>query len=245
MWPTPAARYEGAMQSPALTLAHPALDRPLSAHVNRRARRMALKVDPAGGEVVVTLPPGVSRRTAEAFLDRNIDWVRARLAALPPAVPFADGAVLPLFGRPLTLCHRPGRGAVRLDAEAGLLLAGGEADHLPRRVTDWLRAQARRELGALVRGHAARIGRKVARVTVRDTRSRWGSCAADGAISFSWRLALAPRWVADYVAAHEAAHLVHADHSPAFWALCRRLHDQVGPARAWLKANGAALHRYG
>ena len=121
----------------------------------------------------------------------------------------------------------------------------GRAEHLPRRVRDYLKAEAKQELSVRSHDKAAAIGQRVTRVTLRDTKSRWGSCSHQGALSYSWRLILAPESVLDYVAAHEVAHLVHMDHSPSFWRLVADLHPDPDSARAWLKRDGSALWRYG
>ena len=127
----------------------------------------------------------------------------------------------------------------------GVIRVGGRAEHVPRRVLDYLTGEARRELAVRARAKAALLGARVAAVTVRDTRSRWGSCSATGRLSFSWRLILTPDAVLDYVVAHEVAHLKEMNHSARFWAVCARLTAEVEAPRAWLKANGARLLRYG
>jgi predicted metal-dependent hydrolase len=90
--------------------------------------------------------------------------------------------------------------------------------------------------------YAAKIGRRVTRVTLRDTRSRWGSCTAEGALMYSWRLIMAPPEVLRYVAAHEVAHLVEMNHSNRFWAVVEGLYPGWQTQRAWLRSHGGALH---
>ena len=126
-----------------------------------------------------------------------------------------------------------------------ILFVSGRAEHLKRRVRDWLKEEARRSLGVLAHEFAARLARPVRRITIRDPRSRWGSCSRDGTLSLSWRLVLAPERVARYVVAHEAAHLKHMNHSAAFWRTVDSLVDDAAPARAWLRRHGAALHGFG
>jgi predicted metal-dependent hydrolase len=125
------------------------------------------------------------------------------------------------------------------------LLAGGDARHINRRITDWLKAEARRTLTARADFYADAVGRNRGPVSIRDTRSRWGSCARDGALSFSWRLILAPPAILDYVAAHECAHLVHLNHSPAYWRVLMELGAAARAARDWFAAHGQGLYAYG
>ncbi|MGC8477205.1 MAG: M48 family metallopeptidase, partial [Acetobacteraceae bacterium] len=209
-----------------------------------RARRVSLRIDHRAGRVIVTLPNRAGRPAGMALLMTHADWVRERLSALPEATPFADDALVPLHGVPHRIRHILGlRGGTR--AEAGELLVGGEPAFLARRVADFLRAEALRSLRALVAAKERPAGRTATRVTVKDTRSRWGSCSAQGAISFSWRLVMAPPFVQDYVAAHEVAHLVHMNHGARFWALVTALTPHTAPALAWLRREGARLGRIG
>jgi len=221
---------------------------PLEVRASSRARRLTLRVDPARELVQVVAPPGVGDAEVKRFVGRHLEWVMKRLAAIPPRFPFVPGAVLPILGRAHTLRHDPalGRTARLVEGPDGpLLLVGGEAAFVPARTLAFLKAEAKRQLADRARDKAALIGARVMAVTVRDTRSRWGSCSTTGRLSFSWRLLLTPEPVFDYVVAHEVAHLREMNHSPRFWALCASLTPEVEGPRAWLKANGARLHRYG
>lgn len=211
---------------------------------SRRARRVSLRIDPRGGAVVVTLPPRAGRNAGVALLMDHANWVAERLAALPGEIPFADGAVIPLHGIDHRIRHHPGRG-VPVRVEERDILVSGDAEFLPRRVADFLRAEARRRLSALVAQKAAQAGLVARRLTVKDTRSRWGSCAASGNLAFSWRLVMAPRHVQDYVAAHEVAHLRHMNHGPRFWALANELTPHTDAAVVWLRTEGPRLLRIG
>lgn len=209
-----------------------------------RARRVSLRIDPREGAVVVTLPPRTGRRHGLALLQVHAAWVAARLAALSPALPLAPGVELPLGGVPHVIRHVPGgRGGVWL--EGGAILVAGEAEFLPRRLADFLKAEARRQIGVLARGHAATLGAKPRGLRLKDTRSRWGSCAPNGTLAFSWRLVMAPGWVLDYVVAHEVAHLRELNHSERFWALVDGLTPHREAAVAWLKQHGPGLLRVG
>jgi predicted metal-dependent hydrolase len=211
---------------------------------NSRARRVSLRVDPRGGAVVVTLPTRASHRSGMALLLSHVDWVADRLAALPEAVPFADGAMVPLCGVSHRIRHVPtARGGVWL--HDGELHVSGAPEFLRRRVVDFLRAEARRRLTALVAVKAALGNVAPKRVVVKDTTSRWGSCASDKTLAFCWRLVMAPEFVQDYVVAHEVAHIGHMHHGTSFWAQVERLTPHTKAAIAWLRRDGARLQRIG
>jgi predicted metal-dependent hydrolase len=156
---------------------------------------------------------------------------------------------VPLRGEPHRIEHRPGeRGTVWAelgDDGARTLCVAGEAPHIARRIRDYLKREAKRELEAASRAYAEQLGVKVKRVSVRDQASRWGSCSNTGVLSYSWRLILAPPFVLDYLAAHEVAHLVEMNHSRAFWRVVGRICPNTARAKTWLDTHGADLHRYG
>jgi predicted metal-dependent hydrolase len=209
-----------------------------------RARRVSLRIDPSAGDVVVTLPPRAGRGAGVALLMTHADWVTNRLAALPDAVPFTDGAIVSIDGIPTRIRHVPdARGGAWL--QDGELHVSGAEEFLRRRTTDFLRTEARRCLAAQATQKAALIERQPRRISVKDTRSRWGSCASDGSISFCWRLIMAPKFVQDYVVAHEVAHLRHMDHGDRFWALVNQLTPHTASAVPWLRTEGSRLLRMG
>lgn len=218
-----------------------------------RARRFTLRVRAATLDAVLTMPAGGTLRAAKTFAERHAAWIGDRLKTLPRKIPFAVGSTIPFRGAELPIVASSGlRAAAFLDvglrpdgSHGPVLRVAGTPAEQHRRVTAFLQAEARRDLEAAVRRHAAAVGRPVRTVTLRDTRSRWGSCSARGALNFSWRLVMAPPVVLDYLAAHEVAHLVHLDHSPAYWAVAARLAPELPAAEAWLRAHGAALHRFG
>ena len=211
---------------------------------SQKARRISLRIDPRGGGVVVTLPPRASRRAGMALVTNHADWIAQRLAALPEAIKFVHGAAVPLDDVAHPIAHVPHRtGGVWI--EEGRIMVSGEAQFVSRRVADFLRAEARRRLSALVQQKAAQAGLRPSRVAVKDTRSRWGSCAASRNLSFSWRLVMAPPFVQDYVVAHEVAHLAHMNHGPQFWAKVGTLSPHTEPAMAWLNTHGSRLLRIG
>lgn len=209
-----------------------------------RATRMKLRIDKADGAPVLVLPPSASLRHGEAFVRDHLDWIVERQAARPEARPFADGVTFPLMDEALTVRHRPDTrsGVKRIDTD---LLVSGEAAHVNRRVVDWLKRQARVELTGRARAHAASIAAKVTRIRIADQKSRWGSCATGGVLSFNWRLILGPESVLDFVAAHEVAHMREMNHGPAFHRLVDQLHPDPKTADRWLKDHGPELRAWG
>jgi predicted metal-dependent hydrolase len=211
---------------------------------NRRARRVSLRIDPCGGGVVVTLPMRAGRGAGMALLMNHAEWVANRLAALPDALPFEDGSEVPIDHKPHRIRHVP-QACGGAWIESGELHVSGAPEFLSRRVTDFLRAEALQRLSTLVVAKAARINVTPRRVAVKDTRSRWGSCAVDGSLAFSWRLVMTPEFVQDYVAAHEVAHLKHMNHGKRFWGVVNQLTPHAEAAIPWLRAEGFRLLRIG
>ena len=219
-------------------------DVPFVVRRNARARAISIRIDHAARCVVLVLPRRASLRSGLRFVDEKSPWIAKRIGMLPEPVALADGAVVPFLGEPHMLRHvaeAPRRVAV-VDGE---IRSGGPADLFAPRIGRWMRAEARRAIEPRAERHATAIGAKIARISIRDTRSRWGSASADGRLSFSWRLVLAPEWVLDYVVAHEVAHLREMHHGPAFWRLVDRLVGDAAPAKRWLRAHGTDLYRYG
>lgn len=232
----------------AITVAFDGEIYPVRVRRHSRARRYTLRIHAASREVLLTMPPRGSVRQAKEFAQKNGAWIATRLRRLPDAVPFAHGTLLPLRGVNHRIEHRRGtRGTVWAEADAGmpLLCVAGEAPHLPRRVRDYLKREAKRDLEAASKAAAQALGVSIRRVSVRDQSSRWGSCSSTGVLSYSWRLILAPSFVLDYLAVHEAAHLIEMNHSRRFWRLVEKTCPDMGRAKAWLDAHGADLHRYG
>jgi predicted metal-dependent hydrolase len=222
-----------------------ALGAPVALRVSPRARRLLLRMDAATRRFDLVLPRGLPPETALRFLNAQRGWIAARLDALPMRVPFVEGAVVPVFGVPHCIRREEDPAAPPVAVIDGEIRVRGGPEHTTRRVRDHLARLAAQQLTARARFQAARIGRKVTRVTVRDTKSRWGSCSASGSLSFSWRLILAPEPVLDYVVAHEVAHLMEMNHSARFWKLVRTLVPDPASQRAWLKRHRSELLSYG
>jgi len=212
---------------------------------NPRARRLKLTLDRVSGRARLVLPARAALKPALAWAGAQAAWLAEQRARLPQVQPFAIGLVLTIDDRPVTIVR--GEGARRTLAFDGATLSvAGLIETLPRRVEAWLKRRALDLLTEETAYYAARAGVSVTRVAVGDPRGRWGSCASDGAIRYSWRLILAPRFVRRATVAHEVAHRVHMDHSPAFHALVAKLYgEDPTPARQWLRAHGASLHGFG
>jgi predicted metal-dependent hydrolase len=219
----------------------------ITVKVSVRARSYRLTV-PHHGNPVLTLPKTGRWIEAEAFLRRHTGWLAARLRRSAPRISFADGEMVPVRGVPHRI-HATGRLRGRIevseiDGELSLLVPG-EATHIARRLTEWLKAEAQRDLADRSSQHAATLGVVVKSVAMRSQSTRWGSCSSTGKLNYNWRLILAPPFVLDYVAAHEVAHLVHMNHSPSFWKAVETALPDMNRGKAWLKAHGKVLMGYG
>ncbi len=207
------------------------------------ARNVNLRIDPRAGAVILTLPRRKTKLDGLTLLREHASWVRARLDALPQAVTFAHGTQIPVCDVAHEIRHLGAKAPTRL--LPGVIEVGGDVAFLARRVMDLLRHEAQIHLGTIAQQKAEQSPIKPRRVTVKDTRSRWGSCAPDRTLSFSWRLLMAPDFVQDYVVAHEVAHLLHMNHSPRFWAFAETLSPHRIRASTWLEHEGPRLMRYG
>lgn len=214
--------------------------------VNPKARRLILRLDERRREAVAVAPSAQQLGEAAAFAEGRADWIASRLARMPDIIPFEDGAVIGLRGEPCRLSlDGPGRLAVLEAGDPMVLRAPGAPETFGARITRYLKKEAKADITAAVARHAGVLGVKPARISVKDTRSRWGSCSADRNLSFSWRLVLAPPRVLNYVAAHECAHMLEMNHSPAFWAHVARCVPDWKRDRNWLRTHGTGLQAVG
>ncbi len=220
---------------------------PLIARVNRRAKRLILKVDPTSGEIHVTAPSKRALPEAIAFARARSAWIATQLDDALLARPFEPGGYALLRGRRHLIVHdQDTRRPVRIEeASTPRVIVSGEPVHLNRRLVDWMKREARRDLSASVAKYCEQLAVKRRSISIRDPRSRWGSCSSDGDMSFSWRLVMAPPEILDYVAAHECVHLIHMDHSPRFWRQVKALGVDARAAEDWFDAHGAMLFAYG
>lgn len=216
---------------------------PIVIRKHPKSRRMVIRYQPLQHHLCLTLPRYVSIRQGLHFVEEKRAWIERQIDEQPEHIPFTDGQVIPFHGTDYTLTHKGGRGVISIEDEK--ILVPGDKQFMERRVREWLKEKAREEITALAKKDAALIGKKIKKITVRDTSSRWGSCSHDGSLSFSWRLILAPDYVLKYLVSHEVAHLAELNHSPAFWAIVKELCPEYDQARRWLKTYGQRLYSYG
>jgi predicted metal-dependent hydrolase len=216
--------------------------------VNPRARRLSIRIDARAGEAVLIAPSERKLADVVAFARTKADWMRERLAERPQGTPLEPGALIDLFGKPTRLTATGGAGAARLieDEDGALIVSGGEGEAYARRVENLFKRVARETLQTRTDAHLRTLGQRPVKMSIADPKSRWGSCSPHNrSIRYSWRVIMAPPEIIDYLAAHEVAHLVHADHSPAYWAVVQGLIGDHRPHRKWLREHGPALHAVG
>ncbi len=208
-----------------------------------RSRRFSLRVSRLDGRVTLSMPLRARESEALTFLKTQEGWLRQTLAEMSSSVPqgVTLGAQVPVEGQLFTLIQGPGR-SIRVEGDQ--ILVPGDPAQAGARVGAWLKVLARDRLAAASTHYAGLVNRPYSRLTLRDTRSRWGSCSHDKALMYNWRLIMAPQSVLTYVAAHEVAHLVEMNHSADFWAVVSRIYPDYAQRRAWLHREGQALHRY-
>ncbi len=213
------------------------------------ARAIKLRANAALGVVQISLPPRGGVTEAVKLLASHHGWLAAQVAKWPQPRPICPGATIPFDGEDLTIDWHPAYKRIPVRHDDRLEIGGPEA-LLAARTLRWLQAEALADLTSSTRRFAAIVEREVAQVRIGDPRGRWGSCAAPrpgeaARIAYSWRLMLAPAFVRDNVVAHEVAHLVHHNHSPAFHALHASLDPNTPATKRWLARHGAALHWVG
>lgn len=222
-------------------------DYPLAINRSDRAKRLALRLDPKDRIIRLTIPKRLSDATALDFVRDHEDWIFEKIAELPPPLPFEQGKVIPVLGQnyKIEIDFDETRKSTDIFFEGQSIVIQTNKEDPANRLTRWLKELARTEITMRAQDKAAQIEKNIATISIRDTKSRWGSCGSDGSLNFSWRLIFAPLESLDYVIAHEVAHLVHMDHSRKFWALCRSLSDDFTEGSYWMRNHGHELMRYG
>lgn len=206
------------------------------------ARRLNLRIDERYRLPVLTIPRFCSSRKALAFAEQHRDWIQNMLARLPQSQTFADGTEISVAGQLFIVAHNPAQRGAKI--ENGRLTIGGDLEFLHRRVCGFLKKYAGEHLYQRSINTAAKIGCTVHRVTIKETKSRWGSCSTKNNINYNWRIILAPEYVIDYLVCHEVSHLKHPDHSTAFWQCVGELCPNWKEGRQWLKVKGKDLYRW-
>lgn len=219
----------------------------LVVRVSPRAKRMALRLDPQSRVMHLVVPKRARLENAYRFAMEHEDWIYERLSELPEPVPFEDGEKLPVFGtkRLIDIYYDPDLRKTDIELLSKELRVWTNKEDPSGRITRFLKEEARQHMTDLALDKASQIGKRIKEVSIRDTKSRWGSCSEDGKLSLSWRLIFAPYEAMDYVVAHEVAHLVHMNHAERFWDLCADLSEDFSTGLLWMKEHGHELMRYG
>ncbi len=214
---------------------------------SKKARRVALRLDPVERIINLVVPERMPLKAAYVFARKHEKWVLETLGKLPNAVIYTHGTVLPVFGDQvrLDITIDPALKRTTLKQCDDVLFVKTYQQDPTTRITTHLKKIARAGLADIASEKADMIDKTIKNVSIRDTKSRWGSCSQDGKMSFSWRLMFAPYTAADYVVAHEVAHLVHMDHSRQFWSLCKKLSLDFEGGKRWMKKNGNSLMCFG
>ena len=206
-----------------------------------RARRISLRVSGLDGRVTLSLPKGVSSAEALAFAEEKSDWIRKHLAKqVAHQVPALGGTIL-WKGQEISIRSAAVK---RAQVSDDGLLVPPDPRMVAARIKAHFKLQARHELTEASKDYAGKLGLSIGKITMRDTRSRWGSCSTKGDLNYSWRLIMAPPDVLDYVAAHEVSHLIEMNHSAAYWRVVASIYPDYAAPRRWLRENGQRLHRY-
>lgn len=219
----------------------------LSVRVSPRARKLSLRLDAKDRKIHLIVPKRASMKSAYQFAFQNQRWIEEKLATLPDATPYHDGALIPVLGQQLrlTIDHDDIYKLTKIAIEEDRLVIRTHLDNPSGRITRFLKNLAEKEFGTIAREKAKLIDKKIVTLTLRDMKTRWGSCSKDGRMSLNWRLIFAPYETYDYVIAHEVAHLVHDNHGKNFWKLCEKLSTDFSTGHKWISVNANELMRFG
>lgn len=220
-----------------------ALDFDIKIIKSARAKKLTLRIDFKEHIPVLTIPNRCSSKRAVDFVEIHRQWIENCLQKLPTTKQFENGEKVSVLGQMLTICHAPQlrRGVF---IEDNILYVSGELDFLHRRIKDYIKKQAKLEFYKRSKILADSLNCELNDVTIKDTKSRWGSCSSINNINYSWRIALAPQEVFEYLIAHEVAHLKHQDHSSRFWKCVSELYPKAEAGKTWLKQHSKELYLY-
>jgi hypothetical protein len=215
---------------------------------NTRAKRLVMRIDPKDNALVISAPRRTPSRRVMQFVEANHSWIAKHIARLPQPIKLEPGAIIPLRGKDYkTVPTGKIRGHIKVQDEVlphnmPSLAVPGAPSAFARRITDFLKKEARKDLEQAVSHYTAKLGKTAAHIKIKDTRSRWGSCSSSGVLSFSWRIIMAPPFALNYLVVHEVAHLQEMNHSKAFWSLVAELEPDWEQGKNWLKTHGPSLH---
>ncbi|APE27907.1 M48 family metallopeptidase [Aurantiacibacter gangjinensis] len=219
---------------------------PIAIRRHARAKRLTMRLAPDGSELRITLPTWGRTRDALAFAQARTDWIARQVTKVPERLALTDGSTIPFLGTSLRIVWNKALGRTPQLADS-VLTVGGPRDRLQARVQRWLEGEALRLAGEDLAFYCERAGLPAPQLRLSRAQRRWGSCSGNNrtgrCIRINWRLVMAPDHVRRSVVAHEVAHLVHFDHSPAFHRLLGDLFEGViGEADGWLKREGRGLY---
>lgn len=219
----------------------------LIVRVSLRAKRLSLRLDAKERKIQLIVPKRASMRAAYQFAHQNQNWIHEKIATLPEATPYHDGALIPILGRQLRLVidHDDIYRVTKIAIDEDRLVVRTSLDNPSNRITRFLKNLAEKEFAVIAHEKARLIDRKITVLTLRDMKTRWGSCSKDGRMTLNWRLIFAPHETYDYVIAHEVAHLVHDNHGKNFWKLCQKLSTDFSTGSGWISENANELMKYG
>ena len=240
--------FSSLYRKPDVRIADDEISKYVKVRYSQRARKMSLKLDPHSATVILTIPNKGNPIRAIEFVQAHKSWILDKVSALPEPVAFTEGATVPLLGCEHTIkIIKHNKKRTIIDLEDGVVLVQTNLNDPASRIKRWLKEYAREQLSVLAYEKTKILGsgHDIQSVSIRDTKSRWGSCSDDGKLSFSWRLIFAPISAFDYVVAHEVAHLVHMNHSKKFWSLCESLSSNYSEGRDWMDKHGNSLMRFG
>lgn len=212
---------------------------------NPRSKRLSMKLHPIHDVVHLSKPPHAGQNDIIKFLEKSRGWLMKVIQHQGTNIPFLEGNAIPVLGEQHVISYGYAETPSIAHKEKSLHVKGFDPIIVPGLVRDWLRTHAFRYISDTSQRFADQIGKEIGTITIKDTKSRWGSCTRSGNLAYSWRLVLAPESVAEYVCAHEVAHLIEMNHSPRFWKIVEQLCPDYVSQKSWLKANGKTLFKYG
>ena len=207
---------------------------------NNKSRRITLRISALDGKITLTGPSNLDFEEFRKFAESKKSWLKSKRGSFQPPIFVSEGIKIPILGAETKVLYC----RVQKPKKIGNVLYVNKRHPIANQVKNYLIEICAVHLDYICNEFSERLGSKFHKITLRDTRSRWGSCSADANLMFSWRLVMAPEDILAYVAAHEVAHLKHMNHSKEFWETVEFLFGPYKKEKAWLKQNGPSLYRY-